>query len=427
MLVWFLLLLLSLVQSNLKLNTSTSSHLDNVLDKALSTSNILLLGLTYFLYFGHVGVIIPYLGVFLDGRGFSSQQIGELFAIITLARILGPNLWSYLADKVGKNLLMLRIGALLSCISTCLAYLGNDFWLITAALSGMMIFVSAILPQIEVVTMDCVQGDPHRYSRLRMWGSLGFIAFTVAMGALLDLTSTEMVLYGTTSILFAVFLSTLAIRSDQVDTHATSQGDSSNEWRKALSLPFICFIVASGLLQISMGPFYSFFALYSSELGYTGTQTGIFLALGVLAEIGIFLVAGKLIQRFGIKWLIIISMWLTSVRWLMLAYTPDTWWLLSLSQLLHAFSFGVTHAASVSFIHRFFAKRFHTQGQALYVSLAFGLGGAVGNYGAGLLWLDGTGAVTAFVSAALAAMLGGVVMMFTHHSVLTSRGQSNAI
>lgn len=402
------------------MNTPNPRSSDSVLDKALSPSNIFLLGLTYFLYFGHVGVIVPYLGVFLDGRGFTSQQIGELFAIGTLARILGPNLWSYLADKVGKGLLMLRVGALLTCLSSGLAYLGNDYWLITASLAGVMMFASAILPQIEVVTMDCVQGDPQRYSRLRMWGSMGFIVFTIVIGAILDVTSSEMVLYGTTAILLAVFFSTLAIRSVHHDVHLSTVTDSSNEWRKALSLPFICFIVSAGLLQMSMGPFYGFFALYSAELGYTGTQTGIFLALGVVAEIGIFLVAGKLIQRFGIKWLIIISMWLTSIRWLMLAYTPDTWWLLSLSQLLHAFSFGVTHAASVSFIHRFFAKRFHSQGQALYVSLAFGFGGAVGNYGAGLLWLDGDGAVMAFVSAALAAMLGGVVMMFAHHAVLTT-------
>jgi PPP family 3-phenylpropionic acid transporter len=401
------------------LNTSNPPATDSAYDKALSPSNIFLLGLTYFLYFGHVGVIVPYLGVFLDGRGYSSQQIGELFAIITLARILGPNLWSYLADKVGKGLLMLRIGALLTCVSTGLAYVSNEFWLITASLAGVMIFATAILPQIEVVTMDCVKGDPQRYSRLRMWGSMGFIAFTVAMGAVLDVTSTEMVLYGTTAILFAVFCSTLAITSVQHDVHPHTVTDGKNEWRKALSMPFICFIISAGLLQLSMGPFYSFFALYSAELGYTGAQTGIFLALGVVAEIGIFLVAGKLIHRFGIKWLIIVSMWLTSIRWLMLAYTPDTWWLLSLSQLLHAFSFGVTHAASVSFIHHFFAKRFHSQGQALYVSLAFGLGGAVGNYGAGLLWLDGEGAVLTFVCAALAAMLGGIVMMFAHHPVLT--------
>lgn len=402
------------------LNTSSSVSSANVLDKALAPSNIFLLGLTYFLYFGHIGVIVPYLGVFLDGRGFSSQQIGELFAIITLAKILAPNIWSYIADKLDHGLLLLRFGALLTCLSTGLAYLDNGFWVVTAALACMMMFATAILPQIEVVTMDCVQGDPQRYSRLRMWGSLGFIAFTVGLGALLDVTSTNMVLYATSLILFAVFISTLLIRSVKHDKHADKLSDGKNEWRKVISLPFICFIVSAGLLQMSMGPYYGFFALYSGELGYTGTQTGIFLALGVVAEIGIFLVAGKLIRYFGIKWLIIIAMWLTALRWLMLAYTPDTWWLLSISQLLHAFSFGVTHAASVSFIHRFFAPRFHSQGQALYVSIAFGLGGAAGNYGAGLLWHDGTGAVLAFVSAAIAAMVGGCVMLCAIHPVLNA-------
>ena len=49
-----------------------------------------MLSLTFFLYFGQLGVLVPYLGVFLDGRGFNSQEIGELFAPVSYTHLTLP-------------------------------------------------------------------------------------------------------------------------------------------------------------------------------------------------------------------------------------------------------------------------------------------------------------------------------------------------
>ena len=62
---------------------------NTVASPASSKTGLFILAITYWLYFGQLGVLVPYLGIFLDGRGFSSAEIGELFAVITLARILG--------------------------------------------------------------------------------------------------------------------------------------------------------------------------------------------------------------------------------------------------------------------------------------------------------------------------------------------------
>ena len=75
--------------------------------------SLIVLALTYWLYFGQLGVLVPYLGIFLDGRGFSSAEIGELFAVITLARILGPGIWAGIADKKGNAVSVLRLGSFL--------------------------------------------------------------------------------------------------------------------------------------------------------------------------------------------------------------------------------------------------------------------------------------------------------------------------
>ena len=134
---------------------------------------------------------MPYLGVFLDGRGFSSSEIGELFALITVARIAGPNLWAVLADKSGRPLRVLQLGALLTFGTFCLVFFVNGFWALTLSLGLMMLFWTAILPQIEGVTLSCVHGHASRYGRIRLWGSIGYILLTIFAGKMIDVFSVD--------------------------------------------------------------------------------------------------------------------------------------------------------------------------------------------------------------------------------------------
>ncbi len=377
---------------------------------AYAKSNLVLLAVTYLFYFGQLGVLVPYLGVFLDGRGFTSVEIGELFALITVARILGPNLWASKADKSGKGLKVLQLGALLTVSSFTLVFFVDGFWALTLTFALMMMFWTAILPQVEVLTLTCVSANASRYSYIRLWGSIGFILLTVFAGKMIDVFSSEAPIYISTAVLLLLFLSTLLLKEPETIKKHTPGGVSV--WGKMRTWVFFGFILSALLLQVSFGPYYGFFALYARDLGYSGQETGGFIALGVLAEVIIFILAGKLIKFFGIKWILIISILLTALRWYLLAILADSLTVLILSQILHAFSFGMTHAASMQFIHHYFGPDFQSRGQALYVSIAFGSGGAIGNYGAGWLWQQGQGAELAFSLAALAALLSAITLLF---------------
>ena len=377
---------------------------------AFAKSNLGLLAITYLFYYGQLGVLVPYLGVFLDGRGFSSVEIGELFALITVARILGPNLCASMADKSGKGLKVLKAGALFTLSLFSLIFFVNGFWGLTLSFALMMMFWTAILPQIEVLTLRCVGASASRYSYIRLWGSIGFILLTVFTGKMIDVFSSEAPIYISMVVLLCLFLSTLWLK--EPDTRKQQKTSGVSIWRKMRSRVFVGFMLSALLLQVSFGPYYGFFALYARDLGYSGQETGGFIALGVVAEVIIFLLAGKLIRYFGIKWILMISILLTALRWYLLAILADSISVLILSQILHAFSFAMTHAASMQFIHHYFGPDFQSRGQALYVSIAFGLGGAIGNYGAGWFWHQGQGAELAFSLAALAALLSGVTLLF---------------
>ncbi|QJR79914.1 MFS transporter [Alteromonas pelagimontana] len=373
-----------------------------------SRTNIVLLALTYWLYFGQLGVLVPYLGIFLDGRGFSSADIGKLFAIITLARIIGPSLWASIADKTGQALLVLRLGCFLTVVSFATVFLFDGFWGLTLSFGLMMMFWTAVLPQLEVITMQSVTKTAVSYGQVRLWGSIGFIVLTVGVGKALDSYSTDTPVYVSMGILTALFVSSLLIVHPGATKPATDQSD--NFGQLARHKTFLIFLLSASLLQFSFGAYYGFFALYMRDLHYSGQQTGLLIALGVLAEIGIFLLARRLIARCGVWWLLFVCMTLTACRWAILAGWAEYGIAVIVSQLIHALSFGLTHATSVHFIYHFFPAQFHSRAQALYISIAFGLGGASGNYIAGQLWHQGTNAIQTFMVAAISALAGALVL-----------------
>ncbi|WP_102795632.1 MFS transporter [Bowmanella denitrificans] len=367
------------------------------------------LALAYLLYFGQLGVLTPYLAMFLDGRGLTSVEIGQLLGLITLTRILGPNLWANLADRSGKCLRILQLGALLALVSFFVIFFADGFWGLTLCFGLIMMFWTAIMPQMEVITLNSVGGDAHRYSRIRLWGSMGFILLTISAGRLIDWFGTEVLLAICVSLLAALLLVSSRLREPQQVPDDTPHTGSI--WSKINSPVFLGFILALCLLQVGFGPYNSFFTLYMKDLGYSGLQTGLLLSLGVVAEILIFLKAGRLIQRFGIKQMLLVSLVLTVIRWWVLARFAHFPGILILSQCIHAASFGLTHATAIQFIHRYFGRRFQSRGQALYVSLAGGLGGAIGNYAAGLLWNQGQGAEQTFIAAAMVVAVALLVIV----------------
>ncbi len=372
--------------------------------------NLLFLGLAYLFYYGHLGVIVPFLSLYLDGKGFSSEQIGELMAIVTVARIIGPNLWSTLADKTQKRLQVFRLGACLTFLSFLILYPADGFWYITLAMGLVMMFWTAMAPQMETIALNTVSGDAKRYSVIRMWGSVGFILFSIVTGFLVDRFGAAAMLWSGTFLLAALFLMAMLIKYRQEPQ--TSAADRGGIWQQAQAKPFVLFIVASILLQFSFAPYYNFFALYMADYGYSASDVGWLVSLGVAAEVVIFLIAGKLLNQFGIKLSLIFCMLITALRWFVLGTAAEYPLLLLASQCIHAFSFGLAHAASMKFIHSHFEPNCQGRGQALYVSLSFGIGGAFGSYVVGQMWQQGAGALSSFVMATMVALLAALVVLF---------------
>ena len=93
----------------------------------------------------------------------------------------------------------------------------------------------------------------------------------------------------------------------------------------------------------------------------------------------------------------------------MIGLAVDSVTLLALAQLLHGLTFAAFHSAAIASISRWFPGNTRARGQALYSSLSFGAGGAVGGLVSGWAW-EIFGGKVAFASGSLFAVFGLLVL-----------------
>ncbi|WP_445768114.1 MFS transporter [Rheinheimera sp.] len=358
--------------------------------------------LAYFTYFGVLGIFVPYFGLFLDGRGLNSADIGLLLAIVTASRIVGPTVWALIAERSGKPQSVMRLGALLAAIGWLSSFADYGFWPLLAGFTLFSFFWTAILPQLEVATFAFVNDDTRAYSRIRTAGSVGYIVLVMLSGWLYQRFGSEFLPLSALLFLILLLLSLFLLpRASLASEHNSEPVRFSVLLKNGVLLRFM---LAALLLQVSFAPFYGFFTLYSRDLGYSGTQTGLFIALSIVAEIIAFYFAGNLMRNRSYRLLLGLCYGVTVLRWYLLATVADNVWWLCFSMLLHAGSFAIAHSCAMQFIQQFFPKKLRSRGQALYAGVIFGGGGAIGAYFSGLLWQDGAGASSTFYIAALLAL-----------------------
>jgi PPP family 3-phenylpropionic acid transporter len=372
----------------------------------------------YFFYFAVVGTLVPYWGIYLKDLGYSSQDVGILSAIIMATRIIAPNFWGWMADRTRLRLRIIRIGSLTACVFFAGILLDQRYWWLVLVVSCYTFFWHAVLPQFEVITLGYLENNYHRYSQIRLWGSLGFIAAVVGLGLVFDVLPVRYLPLFILTFLILIWLSSLSLQDASAKK---SEAGRSGFLNLVLQPGMLCFLAASFLLQLSHGPYYTFYTLYLVEnYGYTSTAAGLLWALGVLAEVAIFIVMPRLLTQFSLRHLFLFSLLTTAFRWLLIGYCANSLALLLFAQLLHACSFGIAHAAAIEWIRIHFQGTHQGQAQAMYSSLGFGAGGAAGALIGGLLW--DYSAVVTYSLAAATVLLASVLCYFWLHPSSTAVG-----
>ncbi len=354
----------------------------------------------YFFYFATLGVLVPYWGLYLKSVGFSPEDIGSLIALLMVSRIVAPLVWGWIADHRTRRMSVVRASSLLTTVVFIGVFFGTHFWWLALVMLAFSFFWHASLPLVEVSTMNHLGAQPGAYGRVRLWGSIGFILSVAALGAMIDRHGPWWVLPSLLVLMTGIWLYSLSLPESEFKVHVAHP----QPFLKTIMRPEVfAFLLACFLMQVSHGPYYTFYSIYLEANGYSKSVIGLLWAFAVVCEIGVFLLMQRLLLRVALRPVLLASFFLAAVRWLLIGYFPQYLSVLILAQGLHAATFGSFHAIAMQMVHRFFTGRHQHRGQAIYGSASFGIGGAVGSYYSGQTWVSLGPAVTFAIAAAAAA------------------------
>jgi MFS transporter, PPP family, 3-phenylpropionic acid transporter len=355
----------------------------------------------YFWYFAALGLFVPYWPLYLAGRGFDALQIGLLMSVFAALRIVGPPAYAWWADASGRPLQLLR-GAALASIACALAFPELDSLLAVAlVLAVYSALWNGVMSIYDAHVLEQLGADAGRYGLLRLWGSVGFIASSLAAGAWLGGEQVASLPYALAGMIALTWLALLGIGPGRT---MPRRGRPAS-LRPALRDPRVrVFLAVSFLMLLSHGAYYGFFSLYLELHGYSPTVIGVLWAWAVLAEISVFLLAPRLLARCSLRRLTLAALAATVLRWVLIATLPGQAAVMVLAQALHLASFGLFHLCSVNLARRLFPAGAAARAQALHGSIGYGLGGMLGAVLSGWIW-QVVGPSAAFGAAAAAALL----------------------
>lgn len=375
----------------------------------------------YFFYFAFVGAFSPYFALYLQDIGQTPWEIGLLMSVPQVMRILAPNVWGWLADRIGRRTRIVQLAALFSLLGYSGFFATRDFYGMLATMSLVWFFWSAALPLVEAMTLDQLAGRTEQYGRIRLWGSVGFIVSVMGLGQLLDLMPIAAVLWACLGILACVLVSATSLPAAKVGAGSTARslGD-------VLKRPEVLILLAACFfMSVAHGPLYVFYSIHLVDHGYDKTMVGVYWSVGVIAEIVVFLAMPRLQRHLSLRGILLASYALAVVRFLMIGWLADSPTLLLLAQVLHGATFGAYHAAAMAILIRWFPPGQQARMQGLYGSVSFGAGGMLGGLLSGEAW-GMLGAGPTFSMAAVCAALGGILLWWRLPSIPDALPQAEA-
>ena len=313
------------------------------------------------------GIQLPYFPLWLKAKGLDAEQIGIVLAVPMVVRLLAIPAASRLAEHTGALRALIAITLAAATLGFVAVAFAQSFLAILVLVALASAALSPANPLAEAYALHGLGERNQAYGPVRMWGSVAFVVGTFLAGYAVDALPAHHLIW---LIVAAAALSALAgaaLEPMDFAPRAPALGQS----RRLLTDPvFLSVTAAAALIQGSHAVYYGFSALDWSKAGLDGTIIAVLWALGVVAEIALFAVQGRLPRFMQPAVLIMLGGAGALVRWVAMAFDPPAA-ALPILQILHGLSFGATHLGALALIARVAPEGRGATAQGLY---AIGLG-----------------------------------------------------
>ncbi len=317
-----------------------------------------------------LGVFIPFWPAWLEARGLSKIQIGNVVAAWAWSRGIAGPLLAHLIDRGGARRTWIIGLSLAAAVSFAPLGLASD----SATVLGLTILFGALHAQVIPLGENLILFESSRlgfsYAGVRWFGSLSFLVVSVMTGRLLEGGHAERAYPLALGFLVLTVLAGWALpanaRANRMRAPGTARRSPLRE--VAARRPLLAALAGIGVIQSAHAVYYAYSTLHWSAAGHTTTTIGWLWAEGVLAEIVLFMAVGAGRLRLGERQLLALAVLGSLARWPALALTSDLEWLIA-TQWLHALTFAAAHLAAMSHLSRTVDVELSTTAQSVYSSV----------------------------------------------------------
>jgi PPP family 3-phenylpropionic acid transporter len=328
------------------------------------------LALFYAAVFLLAGIQLPFWPVWLAGRGLGVSEIGLVLAAALCIKVIVNPLAGLLADRTGRRRGVIIFLAATNLASFLLFVPAHGLWPLLFINALTTAVASSLMPLGETIALGIVYERRLDYGRIRLWGSISFIAGSLGAGMLIAGETSEIVLALLIGAAALNFLACVQLPAHGIKRSRLIRAD----WRRLLlDRRQLLFLLAAAAIQASHSIYYGFGTLHWTALGYSSETIGWLWAEGVIAEIALFACGSHLLARLGPARLIVLAGGAGVVRWSLMAAAVSLPLLLAV-QLLHALTFGAAHLGAMHFMARALPEEWSSTGQSLYSATVSGIG-----------------------------------------------------
>lgn len=331
--------------------------------------------------------------------GYDSFAIGVLLAVAPLVRFISPFLFVKKLTLSKKAFIYSLVGSFV--FAALFGVVIHSFVATFVVALFFSLFWGLILPFVDTYALSFIPKE--RYGKVRLFGSIGFMAAALLLGhfepSLLQL--------------FVVYLISIALAGigGYACVHAQDRAAALLDFAPEKTSGTFCVMshwqlwLSMFLLQLSFGAFYGFFSIFEVEHGLSMERVTQLWAFGVACEIVMFMVQSPLLRRFDMLTLIKFTTAMTVVRWLLLQMFPGSLGFGLVSQAFHALNFALYTTAVFAYLFAIYEDK--RVAQLFFYGISYGLGGFLGSLISGAVYGENLFLYAAFASAAAYVVLIG--------------------
>ena len=364
-----------------------------------------IISIQYALYFGTLGVFLPYFNLYCYHLGFNGVQIGTLSSLRSVILVIFALAWGVVADRFHIRKQLYIACNIISTLIWGLYFFTDTFWTMFLITACYGIFYAPIIAFLEAFSMDLLESGKSGYGGIRVWGSIAFIGVVTTVGWALGWLPIK-------AILVFIFAGGVLLSLVGLKMPAAAGASKIPFWKSIkafMNRRVAVFLFCAFLMLAGHGAYYGFFSIYLDSLGFGSSFIGFAWALAIIAEIAVMINSKRIFRVLSLEKALAASFIIAVLRWVLLG-TLQAWYALLLLQILHAGTYAMFHMASILYMDQLSPDGAKTLGQSINNAMTYGLGLMAGFFMSGFLY-ERAGAPATFMASAIAALLGGLIFI----------------